>query len=91
LQYGAIRFARHKKHFLARFSHYAPSNDLFGAIHHLRATIPPIGAILSQSGGENEIFPSPPLGTPAGPLSHNYGGDVGNIFHRGLRARQNPG
>jgi len=40
LQYGAVRFARHKKHFLARFSRYAPLNDLFGAFRHLRAIIP---------------------------------------------------
>jgi hypothetical protein len=43
---------------MARFSRYAPSNELFGAIRHLRATILSIGAIPIQScGGGKEIFP----------------------------------
>jgi hypothetical protein len=38
LQYGAIRFARHKNGFVAQFSSYAPLNDLYGAIRTLRAS-----------------------------------------------------
>jgi len=75
LQYGAIRFARHKKRILARFSHYAPLNDSFGAIRPLRATSPFDWRDSSQSFGGERNLPSPPTWTrlPSASPDHPVG------------------
>jgi len=63
LQYGAIRFARHKKRLLARFSHYAPLKRLIWRDSAFkRHYIPLIGAIPARALVGKEIFLALPLG-----------------------------